>query len=113
MFFCNCEEGDEFEILEFYDHGSLRKLFRGCGMRQKSHDLLMAESDNASAQLRVDEAILDYLIFAATSTLIENAKSVLSNDVCSKDEALAEISLELVDCKHTFKLLSRHQHDSH
>lgn len=65
----------------------------------------MAEPNNASTQLRVDEAILDYLMFTATHTLIGNAKSALANDEYSKNEALVEISLEMVDCKLVFNPL--------
>lgn len=74
----------------------------------------MEEFNHAAAQLRVDEAILDYLMYSATHHLIENAKSALSNDMYSETQALVELSLEMVDCKLVFNLLSHHcQQDSH
>lgn len=73
-----------------------------------------ADLDNSLPQLRVDEAILDYLIFSATHKLIENAKSNLSNDMYTKVEALVELSLEMVDCKIVVNFLSHHlQQGSH
>lgn len=68
-------------------------------MEGRSTISLMAKPNNAFAQLRVDEAILDYLMFFATLKLIENAKSALANEMCTKEEALEEMSLEMVDCK--------------
>lgn len=59
----------------------------------------MTESNDGTAHLQVDEAILDYLMFAATHTLVENAKAALANDMYSKDKALVETLLEMVDCK--------------
>ena len=70
---------------------------------------LIAEPDNASGQLRVDEAILDYLIFSATHKLIEKAKLVLANGMYPKMEALVELSLEMVDCKLVLNLVSHHR----
>lgn len=59
---------------------------------------------NSSMQLRVDEAILDYIMFSATYNLIENAKSSLRHDdqpqPSKKDEARVETLLEMVDCKY-------------
>lgn len=75
---------------------------------------LTAQPDHALAQLRVDEAILDYLIFSATHQLIENAKLVLAKDMYSEMDALVELSLEMVDCKLAFNLQSyRRQQGSH
>lgn len=70
---------------------------------------LITEPDNVSSQLRVDEAILDYLIFSATHKLIEEAKLVLANDMYPKMEAPLELSLEMVDCKLVLNLLSHHR----
>ena len=75
---------------------------------------LMEEPNHAAVQLRVDEAILDYLMYSATHNLVENAKSALANDMYAKVEALVEPSLEMVDCKLLSSLLSHHyQQDSH
>lgn len=68
----------------------------------------MTEFNHSSIQLRVDEHILDYLMFAATHTLIENAKSALADDQQFKNKVLAEMSLEMVDCKLIFDLLLCH-----
>lgn len=59
----------------------------------------MVGLNHYSMQLRVDEIILDYLMFAATHTLIENAKSALIDDQRFKNEILVDVSLEMVDCK--------------
>ena len=69
----------------------------------------MAESHCSSTQLLVDEAILEYLIFAATHSLVENAKSALANKMYFTDEAQVEMLLEMVDCLPLFNILSRQQ----
>lgn len=52
-----------------------------------------------SVQLQVDEAILDYLLYTTTRSLLEQSKSVLSSNDGSKTPSRAELPLQMVDCK--------------
>jgi hypothetical protein len=59
-----------------------------------------------SIHLRVDKAILDYVMYIATHDLLENMKLSFPNGQQPKTKAILNKSLETVDCELGFILFT-------
>lgn len=60
--------------------------------------MAMARLADPTIQLQIDEAILDYLMYAAITTQLQHIQSITTGDVGS-DQAEVKSLLKLVNCE--------------